>query len=52
MYQDDVIIPDKSGTCSSKRSKKLATPLTLIDNPEVRVAMGKEGRKFAEDNLN
>ena len=49
----DVIIPDKSGILVPvKDSKKLADAIEyLIDNPEVRVSMGKEGRKFAEDNF-
>jgi len=46
----DAIIPNKSGLLvQPKEPKKLAETLKyLILNPEVRVSMGKEGRKLAE----
>ena len=46
----NVIIPNKTGfLVPVKNTKKLADTLEwLIKNPNERVAMGKEGRKFAE----
>jgi glycosyltransferase involved in cell wall biosynthesis len=46
----DAIIPNKTGfLVPVKNAKKLADTLEwLIKNPKERVAMGKEGRKFAE----
>ena len=46
----DAIIPNKTGILVPVRDyKKLANALQwLIQNPEKRISMGKEGRKFAE----
>ena len=46
----DAIIPNKTGLLVPiKDSRKLADALQwLIENPKERIAMGKEGRKFAE----
>ena len=46
----DAIIPNKTGLLvPAKDSQKLADALQwLIENPKERIAMGKEGRKFAE----